>query len=424
MRKRRHPPVPFEEILSLFLVRHLLAVLVVLFLFDVVLFVRIHPVHLHIHVDAGEIAAGQIAAGRLRPFRRRWLRRPVPRFSPRVAGRVRFARGGPLAARPGGRSALVATVGHVPADLTRPPGRPGDALPDRPPRPHPLDQIRRRLVRPAGVVPGRRAPRGFGDGELGAGLGAVPGLGEQVQPVRGVVVVLPERGRLRRGRAGGVHGGDGGALLRRGGRGLVVFPRGRRAHGGAVEIQRPGGGAPVGELLEERLGVGTGGREHRPPAARRQTGAQRGLVRRRETPPDGGIEVIRRVDRAPEHGGAQRSGSQRVRPAVAPGRGGAAQQGGRRRERRDGRQDRLAAGGLRRRVPERLLERIRLEGEMTVMVRSGEVIGFGWVLLMRCWSRRWWWWWCKRLGHIGMGCARAVRVLGWVGWFLDGERGF
>jgi hypothetical protein len=43
---------------------------------------------------------------------------------------------------------------------------------------------------------------------------------------------------------------------------------------------------------------------------------------------------------------------------------------------------------------------------------------------MRCWSRRWWWWWCKRLGHIGMGCARAVRVLGWVGWFLDGERGF
>lgn len=55
---------------------------------------------------------------------------------------------------------------------------------------------------------------------------------------------------------------------------------------------------------------------------------------------------------------------------------------------------------------------------MAVAVRTGEVVGFGRILLVGRWSR----WRGEWLGNIGVsGCAVGLLVLGWIGWLVDGE---
>ena len=58
---------------------------------------------------------------------------------------------------------------------------------------------------------------------------------------------------------------------------------------------------------------------------------------------------------------------------------------------------------------------------MAIGVWTGEIVRFRRVLLIGRWSG----WWGEWLGNIGMrGCAVGLLVLGLIGWFVDGERGF
>lgn len=125
----------------------------------------------------------------------------------------------------------------------------------------------------------------------------------------------------------------------RGGTIRAVLLRSERS---AMEFDRGGSSASTLKLLQKRLRVRAGGREHRPAATRSESGAERGFVGSREASANT-VEIIIRAGRASKHGRTQGSRSQGVGPVVTTAGGAGARQG-RRSERGDRRKDRLPGG--------------------------------------------------------------------------------
>lgn len=160
------------------------------------------------------------------------------------------------------------------------------------------------------------------DGKLvGRVLGTVATLSQHKETVRSVVIVRVEwpGRRLRVGDGGRGCGpvsdlwGLGSNRLGRLRSGCLysvcLFTLGRGADSRSVEIKRAWGRAAAGKLGEKRLGVRTGGREHRPAAARGQASPQPRLVRGRETSSQmvSVTEVVIRWSR--QHGRTERAGA-------------------------------------------------------------------------------------------------------------------